>query len=92
MYIPKQISQFKKDFKLCIKRNYNMELIEVAIKILCETGTLPSKYLPHPLYGKYKGDWEAHIEPDWLLIWYKDERERMIYFVRTGTHSDLFKN
>lgn len=89
MYVPKQISQFKKDFKLCIKRNYNMELIEVAIKILCETGTLPPKYLPHPLSGKYKGDWEAHIEPNWLLIWYI--KEKIIYFVRTGTHSDLFK-
>ena len=67
-----------------------MALMETAIKILCETGTLPLKYSPHPLYGVYKGDWEAHIQPDWLLIWYKDERERIIYFVRTGTHSDLF--
>ncbi|GHT64337.1 addiction module toxin, RelE/StbE family [Bacteroidia bacterium] len=91
MYIPKLIGQFKKDFKLCIKRDYNMELIETAMRILCGTGTLPLKYLPHPLYGKYKGKWEAHLAPDWLLEWYKDETARIIYFVRTGTHTDLFK-
>jgi mRNA interferase YafQ len=89
MYTAKRTGRFKSDFKLCIKREYNMSLIETAMRILLETGTLPHKYLPHPLKGNYMGFWECHIEPNWLMIWYSNEDE--ITFVRTGIHSDLFK-
>jgi mRNA interferase YafQ len=54
-----------------------------------ENGCLPSEYLPHPLTGTNNDDWECHIKPDWLMIWYVSGNE--IHFVRTGTHSDLFK-
>jgi len=39
-----------------------------------------------------KGDWrgyrDAHIEPDWLLIYRVADNE--LHLVRTGSHADLF--
>jgi len=34
---------------------------------------------------------EAHIEPDWLIVWETNEKELILYLIDTGTHSDLFK-
>ena len=43
-YTVKISSQFKKDFRRCIKRGLNMKLITDAMDILEATGTLPIKY------------------------------------------------
>jgi mRNA interferase YafQ len=89
MFTVKRSGQFKKDFKLCVKRNYDISLLFTALKILEATGTLPKEYLPHQLQGHLSGYMECHIEPDWLLIWKITENEILLY--RSGTHSDLFK-
>lgn len=83
-------NKFKKDIKLLQRRGYNLELIKEAIIILEETGMLPSIYSPHKLSGNYSGYWEAHIKPDWLIIWQYFLDENEIWLTRTGTHSDLF--
>ena len=82
-------SQFKRDYKLQQKRNQDLVLLDDVIKILVKENSLPAKNKDHFLQGNYKNYRECHIEPDWLLI-YKIEADN-IYFVRTGTHSDLFK-
>jgi len=51
---------------------------------------LDKKYLAHKLSGKYKGDWEAHIKPDVLIIWFEITNDNEILLLRTGSHSDLF--
>ena len=51
---------------------------------------LQPKHRVHPLQGEYKGCLECHITPDWLLIYQTDKKAGDLYFVRTGTHSDLF--
>jgi len=83
-------TKFKKDFKVISKRNYDLKLLKQIIALLTETGTVPEKYLPHKLKGKYNDNMECHIQPDWLLIWIVDEENNEIWLVRTGTHSDLF--
>ncbi|HAT81783.1 MAG TPA: type II toxin-antitoxin system mRNA interferase toxin, RelE/StbE family [Flavobacterium sp.] len=90
MYTLAYTNQFKRDYKRCKKANKSMLKLHTAFGILEETGTLPvDKYKTHPLKGTYKDHIEAHIEPDWLLIWLpKPENE--ISLVRTGTHSELF--
>jgi len=40
------------------------------------------------MHGDYKGWWECHIEPDWLLVYRKAGQD--VIFYRTGTHSYLF--
>ena len=44
----------------------------------------------HQLIGNYSGCLECHIESDWLLIYQLDDAAKEVYFVRTGTHSDLY--
>ena len=82
--------RFEKDMKRCQKRGYNMQLIKDAILLLAENGTLPSEYKPHQLHGDRKGQWECHIQPDWLLIWEQHDQELILVMLNTGTHSDLF--
>lgn len=82
-------TQFKKDFKLIIKRGFNVKALYIVMKKLERGEKLEQKYREHYLVGKYKGYLECHVGPDWLLIYkvYDDH----LYFVRTGTHADLFR-
>lgn len=81
-------TQFKKDFKTCVKRHYKMELLQQAIDILRIPDALPPKNRDHNLSGNYSKYRECHIEPDWLLIYRLENNELFLY--RTGTHADLF--
>jgi mRNA interferase YafQ len=83
--------QFKKDAKLCKKRNYDFSLLENVLIQLRKKGELPVLYRPHTLSGNYTGHWECHIKPDWLMIWKQDDVNKIVFLERTGTHSDLFK-
>ena len=49
---------------------------------------LPAVYKDHPLQGSWKGYRDAHVEPDWILI-YK-LTDKLLRFERTGTHAALF--
>lgn len=82
--------KIKKDIKLALKRGLNMEFFKKVVILLEEDGKLPAKYKPHVLKGNYKGYWECHLQPDWLLIWKQNEEIKLISLARTGTHSDLF--
>lgn len=46
---------------------------------------------PHILIGQYKGCWECHIKPDFLLIWKQNDEKKIIVLYRLGSHSELFK-
>ena len=82
-------NRLKKNFALCKKRGINY-LLRKAISILEQEGKLPAKYKPHKLTGNYKEHWECHLQPDWLLIWKQNDKELILLFTNTGTHSDLF--
>jgi addiction module toxin, relE/stbE family len=90
-YIIRYSSNFKKAYKRCEKRGLDMLLLKEVIQILSEEGKLPPTYHAHTLQGKYKDLWECHIQPDWLLVWEQNDKEFILYFLSTGTHSDLFK-
>jgi mRNA interferase YafQ len=83
-------NQFKKDFKRCMKRGLNMQLVTEAMDILAEEGSLPLRYRPHKLKADKRGIWECHIQPDWLMTWEQDDMQLTLLFLQTGTHSDLF--
>jgi mRNA interferase YafQ len=65
--------------------------INEVINKLLDDIPLPQNNRNHQLVGDYKGCWECHINPDWLLIYTKDKQIKIITLKRTGTHSDLFK-
>ena len=82
--------KFKKDFKLAVKRGYNIRLLEEIVEKLVNQEPLPIKNRDHSLSGNYEGFRECHIQPDWLLIYKIEDEELILTLTRTGTHSDLF--
>lgn len=82
--------RFKKSYKLCKRRGLNISSFETVVKLLSETGSLPAKYKPHILSGRYAGTWECHIENDWLLLWKQNDTELTLLLLDTGTHSDVY--
>ncbi|NCT57439.1 MAG: type II toxin-antitoxin system YafQ family toxin [Legionella sp.] len=88
MLHPIQLSQFKRDVKRCIRRNKDMSKLRELISLLIENKPIPQKYNDHPLRNNWKHHRDIHIEPDWLLIYKIDGHN--LYFVRTGTHADIF--
>lgn len=82
---------FKRSFKRCLKRGLDPSLFQEVLALLMQDGRLPRQYKPHLLTGKYKGCWECHIKPDWLLIWEQDDNRLRLLLIDTGSHSDLFK-
>ena len=81
-------AKFKKDFKLCTKRGYDLKLLQAVVDTLRIPAPLPGENKDHTLSGNWKGYKECHILSDWLLIYCIAGDE--LYLVRTGTHSDLF--
>ena len=84
--------QFKKDYKLAVKRGCDPKKLEKVITLLANEQPLPEKCRDHALTNSrnYKDMRECHIEPDWLLV-YKVLKETLILrLIRTGSHSDLF--
>lgn len=89
-YIVKPTTQFKKDFKLAMKRSMKIELLEEVIAMLAMGETLPDMHKDHALTGNWVGHRECHILPDWLLIYRIEDEVLVLTLARTGTHSDLF--
>ena len=83
-------SKFKKDFKIILKRGYNISLFEEVLNLLQQEKVLPEKYCDHALKGDFIGHRECHITPDWLLIYKKENDLITLTLTRTGSHSDLF--
>jgi mRNA interferase YafQ len=79
---------FRKDLKRVKKRGCDREKLDALIRKLQSAETLPASSRPHPLKGEWKGFWECHVEPDWLLIYAATDTE--LHLARTGTHADLF--
>jgi mRNA interferase YafQ len=88
----KQTNLYKKELKLMLKRGKSVQKIFDVINLLLDNATtgiehhllLPEKYRLHKLTN---GLWECHIEPDWLLVYYLDDK--VLRLERTGTHSDI---
>lgn len=91
VYRLKTTRRFEKDVKRCVKRGLPIEKLREVMKILERDGKLPKQYCPHVLKGDRKGQWECHIEPDWLMIWKQNDDEMLLLMLNTGSHSDIFK-
>ena len=72
------------------RRGLNVDEAEALIVKLSNDEPLERKRHDHPLQGEYEGFRECHINPDWLLIYRKDNDELILHLTQTGTHSDLF--
>ena len=88
-YVVKATSQFKKDYKLAMKRGLKISLLDEVIALLAKGEELPEKYRDHALIGNWLGHRECHILPDWLLIYRIENDVLVLTLSRTGSHSDL---
>lgn len=89
-YTVKYTTQFKKDYKLAMKRGLNIDLLDKIIAQLAMGEPLPEKNRDHALLGNFVGHRECHISPDWLLIYRYEDDVLVLTLSRTGSHSDLF--
>lgn len=63
-------NQFKRDYKLAIKRHLDIDLLDNIIRCLSNGEPLPEKHKDHALTGNWVGHRECHILPNWLLIYH----------------------
>ena len=84
-------SKFKRDLKLAHKRKKNMASLQKVMRQIEQEEFLKPRLKDHALAGNWKTHRELHIESDWLLIYKLIPEEKVVVFVRTGTHSDLFR-
>lgn len=63
-----ETARFKKDMKLAIRRNLDLDKLFSILEFLETRRELPSKNRDHALIGNFEGCRECHISPDWLLI------------------------
>ncbi|MCC2821038.1 type II toxin-antitoxin system YafQ family toxin [Lachnoclostridium pacaense] len=84
--------QFKKDYKVALKRGCNQQLLADVIAMLANEQELPEKYRDHSLTNsrRYKDARECHLQPDWLLVYQISKDILTLKLLRTGSHSDLF--
>ena len=76
-------SQFKKDYKLAMKRHFDIGLLDDIIRQLASRN-LPEKRIGIIfLTGEWKGYRECHIQPDWLLIYRIEEGLLVLALART---------
>ncbi|MGP1458267.1 MAG: type II toxin-antitoxin system YafQ family toxin [Treponema sp.] len=64
----KKTNQFKASFKLVKKRGLDISLLEDIVEKLRTDKPLEANHRNHELTGNFKGVWECHIQPDWLLL------------------------
>lgn len=81
-------TKFKKDFKVCSKRGYDLKRLQGVIDTLRIPAPLPIGNRDHNLSGNFSRYRECHVGPDWLLVYEYDGDTLVLY--RTGTHADLF--
>jgi mRNA interferase YafQ len=79
---------FERDLKRVRTQGKDLDRLETIVNLLQAEKHLPVRCRPHPLRGNWAGNWDCHVEPDWLLLYRTTEKELIL--VRTGSHSDLF--
>jgi mRNA interferase YafQ len=90
MRSPSYSSQFHRDVKKLRKRGKDLAELKMLIELLLAGHPLPAQYKDHPLKLNWAGYRDAHVEPDWVLI-YSAAAEK-VHLERTGTHEELFES
>ena len=88
--IPVRSTQFKKDYKLAVRR-YGARIgpeLAVVVTALCHGEALPARVKDHPLVSWSPPVRECHLRPDLLLV-YRVTPD-VVELVRLGSHSDIF--
>jgi mRNA interferase YafQ len=90
MRLPTYSGQFHRDVKRLKKRGKDLEKLKTLIELLLASQPLPPQYKDHPLKLNWAGYRDAHVEPDWVLIY--SASAESVHLERTGTHEELFES
>ena len=71
-----------------MKRGWDLDKAQAIVDALMLDHPLPANARPHKLSGKHENAWDAHIAPDWILVYEIDDNTLILR--RTGSHADLF--
>ena len=87
--------EFLKDWeRLSRGGRYDMKrLKEAMVLLVANDGPMPPEWRDHLLTGDWAGNRECHIGGDFLLVYKLNDagKHGEVVFVRTGTHSELFR-
>ena len=83
-------ARFRKDYKRAIKQGKRIEILQAVVAQLANDEPLMEKQHDHELSGDYAGYRECHIQPDWLLVYKKENSILILTLARLGSHSELF--
>jgi len=89
MRTPTYSTQFQRDVKRLQKRGKNLEKLKRLIELLLVGDPLPPQYKDHPPKHGWAGYRDAHVEPDWVLVY--AATVKTVHLERTGTHEELFE-
>jgi len=89
MRTPTYSTQFQRDVKRLQKRGKGLEKLKRLIELLLTADPLPPQYKDHPLKHGWAGYRDAHVEPDWVLVY--SATDKTVHLERTGTHEELFE-
>ena len=87
-YTVKPTTQFKKDYKLAMKRGLKINLLEDVIAALAMGEPLPEKSKDHALTGNWAGHRECYVLPDWLLV-YRIEDDVLVLTLAPPEHTAI---
>ena len=83
-------NDFKRNKKKMLKRGRDTSKLDKTIEYL-RTYQKDKLKDNHPLTkGKYKGNWDCHIEGDWVLIYRYEDNNLILVLVTTGDHQMIF--
>ena len=57
-------SQFKRDYKLVMKSNLDVSMLDECIRMLAAHTEMAPKFCDHDLTGKWAGHRECHLQPE----------------------------
>lgn len=86
------ILAFKKGLKNIKKRNKDLSKFTEIVNKLANDIELDIKNRDHQLGNnlRFRNCRKCHIEPDWLLVYKKNNNNLILFLIETGSHSDLF--
>ena len=88
-YQIKRTSRFNKDLKKLIKQGRDISKLSSVVDKLASGKTLEAHHKDHQLANKWAGFRDCHIEPDWVLIYKKQDDTLILTLTRSGSHSEL---
>lgn len=89
-YAIKPTKRFARDLKRARRQGRDLDLLKEVVRDIADGRPLERSFRDHRLRGRLADCRECHVQPDWLLIYRRDDGALVLYLMRTGSHADLF--